>query len=159
MAQRPSHRLNLYLVPAKAPDEERLDAGLAELSRLGVVSGMKPGPRAEDLVDGGFAMLRVDRPGRIVVYGNRQGGYRVRCPGCGANQVPAFSAALPTLSRVRCEACEREHPIRGLRYEPPVAFGALCVELRDVGAPELKPWGHELMRSALGDFDTIGSRG
>ncbi len=159
MPQRPTHRLNLYLVPEQEPSELRLKEGLSRLEAWGVLDGARPGPRAEELVAGGFAMLRVDRPGRTIVYGNRQGGYRVRCPGCEHNLVPEFNRALATLSLVSCPGCAKAHRLRDLHFAPPVAFGRCALELRRVGAPELRPAGAALLREALGDFATIGSRG
>ena len=157
MPQRPTHRLNLYLVPqGGTADPEALLSALAD---WGVLAGMKPGPRAEEFVDGGFALLRVDRPGRELLYGNRQGGFRVRCPDCGANLVAAFSEARAKDAEVTCDACGGTRDHRALTFLPDVAFGELAVELRDVGAPSLTAHGEQVVRRHLGAFSTIGSRG
>ena len=157
MPQRPTHRLNLYLVPqGSTADPESLLSALVE---WGVLEGMKPGPQATEFVEGGFALLRVDRPGRELVYGNRQGGFRVRCPDCDANMVAAFGAARANDAEVTCDACGATRDHRALNFLPDVAFGELAVELRDVGAAVLTPQGEEVVRRHLGLFAIIGSRG
>jgi hypothetical protein len=159
VAQRPTHRLNLYLVPEKEPSDASVDGLLAALGDWGVLQGVKPGPTAGELVEGGFAMMRVDRPGRELLYGNRQGGFHVRCPTCSENLVRQFSKALGSNSAVECPACELKSDPRRLAFEPPVAFGSLAVEVRDVGAPELSARGQAVVSEHLGPFQTIGSRG
>ena len=159
MAQRPTHRLNLYLVPATEPAQASVEGLLTALGDWGVLDGVKPGTTASELVEGGFALLRVDRPGRELLYGNRQGGFRVRCPTCSENLVQQFGTALGSDGWVMCPTCELKTDPRALAFEPPVAFGRLAVEVRDVGAPELSPRGQVLVAEHLGPFKTIGSRG
>jgi len=168
MAQRPSHRLNLYLVPAepeRLPDDGALEAGLEQLREVGMLEGMHPGARAEALVIGGFALLRVDRPSQPTLYGNRQGGYRVRCPGCGTSIIFPALAALQSWRgggdrSVVCPDCGVASALEALDYAPFAAPGRFALELRDVGGPSVGPSAIPLLEVALGGpFVVVGARG
>ncbi len=168
MAQRPSHRLNLYLVPAdpeRRPEAAAAERGLAALRRAGVLSGWRAGPAAGRLIAGGFALLRVDRPPLPVIYGNRQGGYAVRCPRCGAGMVPAALRALSTWRAgggrsASCPACGGSWELEELETAPPARPARFALELRDVAGPELLPEHRPALECALGGgFLVVGSRG
>lgn len=144
---RPSSRLELALVPraADAPVEvgERLRDGWLTEGVLGPDGG--PGPRADDLVAGGFRGWRLDRPDRLTLYANRQGGFGVRCPVHDAPIVPAFVAAW-SRSRERdevpvvpCPACGETHPGAALRFRPDAAFGRWALQLWGVETAALAP--------------------
>lgn len=145
-SRRPTHRLNLYLLPA---DPERrleplaLERGVVRLIQAGILGlDGAPGPDAARLVAGGLVAWRVDRPVAPTVYGNRQGGYAVRCPACGAGLARALGEALARWragegTALRCPACEADTHLDALDYAPAAAPARYAVELRDVGAPEL----------------------
>ena len=87
---------------------------------------------------GSFARVRVDDPGRIVLYANQQGGFRVTCPDEGRNVVPAFSAALTAWKRggprsMSC-SCGRSHALERLSYEPDAAFGSAALIVANVAS-------------------------
>jgi hypothetical protein len=168
MAQRPVHRLNLYLVPdepERSIDEAALAAALAALRGEGALEGWRPGPRREALVEGGFALLRVDRPPGPALYGNRQGGYRALCPSCGANLVPAVLPALLAWRAggdrsLRCAVCGEDTRLESVDYRPIAAPGRFALELRDVGTPRLAADARPALARALGGgFVVVGSRG
>jgi hypothetical protein len=163
---KPSHRLNLLLVP-EDPERELDEAALAQaldsLNASGRLDGDRPGPAADELVRGGFKLIRVDRPLEATLYGNRQGGFYVRCPSCGDNVAHLVG---PALRRWRagqgrglgCSGCEAGLDLARLDYAPPAAAGRFALELRDVGSPELNPL-PELSQALGGDFIVVGSRG
>ncbi len=162
------HRLNLYLVPDdpdRVPAEDLVDGALCELTRRQVLVGGRPGPRADALIEGGFRLLRVDRPGRPVLYGNRLGGYRARCPRCAINLVPGLGPALASWRAgggrdVRCPGCDVVIPLEGVRYAPDAAPGRFAIELLDVQQLRPRPSAEALLKRALdGGFVVVGSRG
>ncbi len=168
MAQRPTHRLNLYLVPAdpeRELDADAVERGLGALRRAGVLSGWRPGPAAEHLVAGGFALLRLDHPPLPTIYGNRQGGYFVRCPSCGTDMVPAALRALSVWRSgggraARCPSCGASRELEDLETAPPARPARFALELRDVGGPELLGAHRPALERVLGgDFFVVASRG
>jgi len=168
MAQRPSHRLNLYLVPSdpeRTLDPASVEQGLSLLRADGVLDGMRPGPRAAALIEGGFALVRLDAPTQPTLYGNRQGGYRVRCPACGGSAVtPALDALkawrLGGARAATCPACGAATALEALDYAPFAAPGRFALELRDVGGASVAPDATRSLEVALGGaFVVVGSRG
>ena len=135
---RPSHRLDLLLVPQppeQLPDPANLLARWRERGWLE--------PRSSGIVEGGLARVRVDRPGRVILYANQQGGFGVTCPTCGANAVGAFSTAVTAwragADRVAaCDACGERHPLEHYRCAPAAAFGRIAVVLHDVASAFLQ---------------------
>ncbi|MCK6525636.1 zinc ribbon domain-containing protein [Myxococcota bacterium] len=145
-SRRPTHRLNLYLVPSdpeRRVDEAALDAGLRRIISAGIFAADgAPGEGAARLVSGGFVAWRIDRPPSPTVYGNRQGGYAARCPACGGGLARELAAALGRWragegTALVCPACGTSTHIAALSYAPAAAPARYAVELRDVGAPEL----------------------
>lgn len=163
---RPGHRLDLLLVPPD-PDArpvEALNALLRELKQRGVVGAAgQPGPEAARWVEGGFARLRVDKPDRITLYANAQGGFRVRCPTCGANLVPTFSAALTAWRsggprRCTCPSCGADPPLEALDFQPPAAFGRVALVTHDAGGSALTGEAQALVQQHLGPWRQVLSR-
>src|SRR5689334_20649341 len=90
-----SHQLDLLLVSAEPTAVSRGCALLERLRAESVIDGTgAPGPSARRWSAGTFARIRVDDPGREVLYANRQGGFQVRCPVGGEPIVRAFEAAV-----------------------------------------------------------------
>ena len=155
MPPRPGHHLDLYLVTqGRLPADEALNQALGRLAE----------PQASrELVDGGFAGVRVDRPLQRTLYANRQGGFRVACPACGGNLAPAFGGAL-TLWRaggpfaLTCATCGVESRLDTLRFSPAAAFGDGAVVLIDARSFGLTERGQAVFTELLGPFDLVGSR-
>jgi hypothetical protein len=132
MPIRPTHRLDIHLVPL-----DRGDAALLQVQELWdtwVADGFlepsgKPGPRAQSLVDGGFVRARRDDPGTVVLYANQVGGFRVQCPTCDAALAREFRAQEPT----RCPSCGGVFEVEDLVCRPAVARGRASLVLADVG--------------------------
>jgi hypothetical protein len=162
---RPSHRLDLLLVPATSPADGLGIELLSWLSRRGIAAeDGTAGSQALAWSREGFARIVLDKPGRTVLYSNGQGGFQVRCPVTGASVVSPFSQAL-TRARsgqgpwiLSC-SCGRDHPFGQLTFAPPVAFGSFAVITLDIGVPELTSEAMEKCRSLLGPLSVILRRG
>ena len=127
---RASHRLDLALVaPPEVSDLARLVADM-------VAAGALPPEGAGR--DGVFFGWRVEI-GATKLYANRLGGFRVRCPSCGGNLVPAFSRVWrdhpDPSTAVDCPTCGARPPLRELAFAPPAAFGSAALVLVDVAEP------------------------
>lgn len=169
MAQRPTHSLNLLLVPddpERLPDDDELQRVWDKLVSMGIIGPLgRPGPEASRL--GHFSLLRIDRPPGPAVYGNRQGGFRVRCPRCGMALARPFSSAarrwkLGGPRRLTCPGCGADLDLVELIFAPPAALARFAIELREVAAAslDLDPELLGLLRSALGgEVRVIASRG
>ncbi len=140
---RPSSRLDLLLVPCDplAPVAEGLVEGWLADGVLGAAGA--PGPRATALAQ--FHTWRLDQPGQLTLWANRQGGFSVSCPTCGANLVSSFVPAweagrrVGVLPRLPCPACGQERRLDALSFRPAAAFATWAVELADVAGPDLAP--------------------
>lgn len=161
---RASHRLDLVVVAGDPADRPlSVESTLGALRDVGVIVGAgEPGPRAEALVAGGFVRVRVDDPGRTVLYANGQGGFVVRCPR-GTVVTHAWTSAYAAWKtggpmEVRCPACGEVHPFGGLDYAPPATYGRFAVVIADAADGELAPAGASLFRGLFGTFSVIGRR-
>lgn len=135
----------------------------ADLLRNGVIDeDGAPGPRADDLVEGGFARVRLDLPGRRTLYANGQGGFRVRCP-AGGVVTAAWSRAASAWREggpavLACPACGADHAFEALDYAPPAAYGPFAVVIADAATSAVARLGGDLLRGHLGPFSVIGRR-
>ena len=112
------------------------------------------------LVDGGGAGLRIDLPTTRVVYANQLGGFRVRCPSCGAGLASEFAHAIERAReegpvRVSCRACHSPHPLEALVTRPPIRVGRSALILQDVGGSRLTEPGASAIRDWIGDFSVV----
>jgi len=123
--------------------------------------GLFSPPRISDqVVEGGAAGLRLDRPGTRVVYGNQLGGFRVGCPACGAGMARDFARDM---ERVRhrgalestCSVCGACTPFAGLHIRPPIRVGRCALLFEDVGGACLTDLGRELVEAVIGPFDVV----
>lgn len=156
MPPRPSHKLDLVLVPASAIDEGRLPAGFFG-------PGGRPGPDAGELVAGGFRRWRVDRPGRTVLYANQQGGFQVRCPVDGRPLVRELARALADRgdldpSRTIPCPCGAAHRLDELTFLPDAAFGRTALVLHDAADGRLTDSGLRSVGEILGPLRIIARR-
>jgi hypothetical protein len=137
---------------------------MAALRVRGVIDDdNRAGASAAWLVSGGFQAARVDEPGRIALYANQQGGFRVRCPACGVNAVPAFNVALRQWRAggprtLTCDRCAEPSPLEDLDFRPPAAFGVRALILADVEAIRLTGPGLEFVHTHLGPVHLIARR-
>lgn len=139
---RPSSRLDAAVVPADQGPVAPLVARWEALGLLGPDG--RPGPRASAL--GAFRRWRVDAPGGLALWANRQGGFSVRCP---TTDVPVIEAFVPRWEATRggpgplptlpCPACGAAHPLDGLAFRPPAAFGTSALLLLDLDDGAVHP--------------------
>lgn len=160
---RPSHRLDLLLVPHDTPIEQGLRC-LQEFVALGVCDDAgAPGPNAAGLGVGSFARLRLDRPDGVAFYANRQGGFRVACPGMGTSLVAAFSAAMTAwraggARQLTCPACHEVHRLDGLIFQPPAAFGRWAIEIADIEHQPVPGRSWHALQAAVGPHRVVWRR-
>lgn len=158
---KPSHRLAALLVPEDPtlePSPDQVQACLDGLRSRGLLSGDGPGPNVDSWSPGGFRRLRVDRPGRLALYANRQGGFHVRCPDCQSSVVAemsrAWSKRQPSLV---CRSCAQETGLPDLTYLPPAAYARFALELSQVQTLVVLPAPE--ITALLGPYRIIGVRG
>jgi hypothetical protein len=161
----PSRRLNAWLVPTD-PERvcpESLGAALGQITPD--QAHEQPRRSGRELIVGGFLALRLDHRPQGHLYGNKQGGYRVRCPAC---RTPLAREAAFALRRwqggqtrhLDCPECRASLDLAGLSYRPLAAPARFAIELRDVSGLALTSVGATLFRRVMaGDFVVVGSRG
>ena len=162
---RASGRLDVHL--CAAPPDRAVDAG--PLQALAIASGWwaqdgSPGPAAAALLPGGFRAVSVVRHARAALVANHQGGFRVRCPSCGASVVAAFQAAYAAwrdqgrVEPVRCDACGAVAALEALDFQPAAAFTRLEVVLQDAGSIQPDPAALAELTACAGPFRVVGRR-
>lgn len=158
-----SHRLDLLLVPDDPERALDLDA-LAALFQIwqsaGALQNGAPGPERDRIIEGGFVRMSVDRPGRVALYANQQGGFRVWCPATRQGLAMAFSKAVERWRAgeprsLRCPACGALHPLEALVLEPPGAFASGALVFADVGTAEIQPDAMRALTDALGPLRMV----
>ena len=142
---RPSRRVDLHLCPS---DPERsppvaLDAVWAGWGDAGGIDAEGlPGPAAGSLIRGGFVRARIDRPGRVALYANAQGGFRAYTPR-GAPVTPAAFQAAVQAARAggpRVIVVDSEvWALEALTYEPPAAWARWAIVFAGVESLEEGP--------------------
>lgn len=160
---RASHRMDLALVLTDAPDPARFEALRQVWEARGWVRGAAPGPQVDGLIEGGFKRLWLDLPGRLTLYANQQGGFRVTCPSTGGNAAAAFGRALQAWREggpmaLDCPACGHSHPLDALTLAPPGAFGRGAVIFADCAAHHPRQATLAELEDALGPLRTVSRR-
>ena len=150
-----SHRLDLVLLPVD-PEAEPDRPAFADFANRW--SG-----RLEQAIVGGARGLRLDDPGRVSLYANQQGGFRVRCPRSGENLASAFSAAVERWRSgapraMCCPACGEEHALEEITLIPPGGFARFAVVFVDAATLNLEPEPRAELESALGPLREIARR-
>ena len=154
-----NHRLSLFLVPVD-PDQvlgsttqERIEHVLREKRVLD--EGYLAGGEANWLLEGGFYRYRFDQPGVPVVYGNRQGGYRVSCPSCGSSLALEVGVVLERWRTGEgrghlCSKCHHSSTLEEWRFQPPAWPGKCALVFSRVGGLELNQHAAEALEEAAG---------
>lgn len=161
----PSHQLDLLLVPAAPGPVSRGHTLLERLRATGVIDDAGgPGPAARRWCPGSFRRVWIDDPGRVVLYTNRQGGFRVACPTRGEPIVRAFEAAVTAWRAsgprtVSCPACGETHLLEDVAASPPIAFGRFAIVTADVGEADLTPEALAWAETELGPARMVARRG
>lgn len=167
----PSDHLDLMLVPTEPGRllDEGACVGLFDAWQEAgwLASGASPdrrlaGPLADELLPGGFLALWLDRPPGEVLYANQQGGFRVQCPSCGGNLVPAFQAAVVARRqgvdrRVSC-GCGFDAALTEVPLAPPGAFARWALVFGDAGGLELTSRALQEAEERLGPLRLLARR-
>lgn len=166
---RPSHRLDIFAVPedpAWAP-VDRMRRLLEELVEQQVIDDRgRPGPQAAAWMPEGFAGLRLDTPGRVALYANRQGGFRVDCPVTGELITPAFAEAWqrargidrPDQHALVCPSCGHTHTLAETVGRPSFRFASLALQTIDAETLVPAPAAIERLTAVLGPVAWVGVR-
>lgn len=122
-----------------------------------------PGPHADAWVQGGFARMRVDIPPGPTLYANQQGGFRVFCPSCAENVVPAFSGVLSVFratssAELTCPACAVSTPIAELHFAPSAAVGKAALVISDAADGRLQPGVLDNLHERFGPVAIVAAR-
>ena len=158
----PSHRLDLLIVAAR-PDQP---VDVARIHALFERWGLNDQGRSDDLesiIEGGCARVWLDQPGRILLYANQTGGFRVRCPGCSTNLAGPFGVAHRGWKRggpreVACMACQTTHALEDVVLQPPGAFSSWAIVFSAVNRTTLPPDTLMAIEDAVGEHCVIVRR-
>ncbi len=163
---RPSHRLDLYMMPTH-PDRQVHDGEARAILRQGEARGWwtpegGPGEHAS-LVAGGMRRVRLERHTEVRFVGNQQGGFSVRCSACSALIVEAFSAAMTAWRRggpraVACQSCGAGQPLEHVLMRPEGGFARGWLHLADVGSSVVGRELSELVEATWGPTRVVGRR-
>jgi hypothetical protein len=157
-----SRRLDLLVLP-KDVDQPLDESAVSGLFEGWGVDIRGHSPQASSLVEGGCKRIWLDQPGRLWLYGNQAGGFRVRCPTKGDNISAAFGRAHRAWKdgsprTFDCTVCGAVHPLEACHFEPPAAFARWAVVFSDVGAPVLSAGTEAQLMAVLGPIQLIGRR-
>ena len=140
------HRLDIVLVPHRSNVPLDRDAWRA-LHRAwddrGWVNGDGPGTEVDRILVGGFKRISMDQPGRLHLYANHQGGYRVHCGVCQNLITSVFSSALTSTRsggphNLRCPYCDANQALEDLDFRPLAAFALWGLVIADVESLQLE---------------------
>lgn len=153
-----SSRIDLLVVPVdsrRAVDER----AVMQLFGRWSLNERGRGPTMSSIVDGGCERIWLDRPGRIVLYANQTGGFRVRCPDKGINISAEFGRSHrewkcggPGL--VDCP-CGTRHDLEACVLQPPGAFASWAIVFASTEGLALTDQAARDVREALGPYRVV----
>ena len=153
-----SQRLDLLVLPISMEQPLTSDAEAVIMDRWSVdIRGYSE--NMGRYIDGGAARVWVDRPGRIVLYANQSGGFRVRCPVSDAILSAEFGRAHRDWKAggprtVRC-VCGEVHPLESCVLSPPGAFATWAIVFASVNSVVLSERAVADLNECVGPFQTI----
>jgi len=156
-----SHRLDLLVVPTDphTPLDEAVTA------RLFDGWGLDHNGRSENLerfVDGGCNRIWMDRPGRLWLYGNQLGGFRVQCPETNVLVSAEFGRAHRAwkagAQRALACPCGSDHPLEACIFSPPAAFATWAIVFADIDGTSLTPLAKSSIQEAIGPYRVLTRR-
>ena len=157
-----SHRLDLLILPSQL--DQALDvAAVAGLFKAWGVDGQGRTADNRAVVLGGCKRIWLDQPGRVILYGNQSGGFRVSCPKNGSNIAREFSVAhrrwkAGAPRSLNCPGCGERHGLEACAFHPAAAFSDWAVVFGDVGDTALMPRAIAQVKRALGETQLIMRR-
>ena len=158
----PSHRIDIVVVPQQL--ERPLSDGAAEelLAALGVNEQGFP-EEPDRIVSGGCRRVWFDRPGRLWLYGNLVGGFRVYCPTTAEVVSSDFGRAFREWKAgaeraLSCPSCGFVHALEDFNFGPPAAFAHWALIISDAKHLELTPRSLDVVEQHLGAIKTLHRR-
>jgi len=111
------------------------------------------------LVEGGCARIWIDRPGRLWLYGNQAGGFRVVCPVNGQSISQRFGQAHRDWKAggprtLEC-VCGSTHALEDCVGRPPMAFGHWALVFSAVGGSRLTDRASRDVSRVIGDHSIV----
>ena len=156
-----SHRLDLLVVPTDL--HHSIDE--AQTARLFAGWGLNSVGRSESmerLIEGGCNRIWLDRPGRLWLYGNQLGGFRVYCPESKALISAEFGRAhlawKTGAARMLTCPCGTEHALEDCVCSPPAAFATWAIVFADVESISLTPLVDSSIQAAIGPYRVVTRR-
>ena len=136
-----SHRIDLLVLPVD-PEQPLPEGPMARLLSEWGVDDRGRVDNPEVLLEGGCRRVWIDRPGRVWLYGNQRGGFRVQCPETGHNIAQEFGAAHRAWKgggprSMRCPSCGGVHALERVEFVPPAAFATWALVFSDAGSSTL----------------------
>jgi len=117
-------------IPLKMDNMNRL---IQDWVEKGWLENNQPVSNGICIVQGGFVQLIIEKPEKIRLYANHQGGYRVRCPKNEQNIAREFSRSVQDWRAggdriLVCPSCSQIHALEEVTLLPSGAFsqGAIC---------------------------------
>ena len=116
------------------------------------------------LIKGGFERLWLDTPGKVVLYANNQGGFRVRCKACNNPIAREFSAALTRWRQQNgprslvCQSCKTDQILEEAQCNPPIRFASGAIVFSGVNSIDMTEEALAGLTETLGPFTVVMSR-
>jgi hypothetical protein len=154
-----SHRLDLLIVaaqPSQAVDVARVN----DMFRGWEIDERGRSDTLNELVEGGCARVWLDQPGRMLLYANQTGGFRVQCPDCGDNIARTFGLAhrawkQGAVRSLVCSGCGVTHALESVELNPPGAFSSWAIVFSGVGGNALQVHAKQAIEAAVGEHRVI----
>ena len=157
-----SHRIDVLIVADRPDQLVSIPLLNSILSQWGLdARGKSPG--TAQLIEGGCERVWIDKPGRLMLYANQSGGFRVHCSNCGANVATTFGRAHLEWKRggprsMRCKSCGLEAPLEKWRMSPHGAFSSWAIVFSGAGGTRLTPAAEAELQGALGAYQLVVRR-
>ena len=154
-----SHRIDLLVLP-KDPDQPLDEEAMTALFEAWGVDERGRVADHREPIAGGCKRVWVDRPGRVWLYGNQSGGFRVRCPVTQDNIAKSFGSAHRAWKNggarvVLCPSCGNTHPLEDVQFAPPAAFARWALVFSDASSSVLHSSTMAQICEALGPTQSI----
>lgn len=154
-----SHRFDLLVLPTLL--EQAVDMSAVEgLFERWAVDKRGRSPHAVGLISGGCKRIWIDQPGRLWLYANQMGGFRVSCPATEALISTDFGRAHRAWKQsgprtLSCSSCGQIHPLEDCLFRPPAAFARWALVFSDAADVALTPKAVEDIATALGPTQVL----
>lgn len=153
-----SSRIDLLVVPSDSRQGVEEHA-VSQLFGRWSLNERGRAPDMSSIVDGGCERVWFDRPGRIVLYANQTGGFRVRCPDTGVNISAEFGRShrewkCGGANTVDCP-CGTLHGLEACLLEPPGAFASWAIVFASAEGLALTEQAARDVRELVGPYRVV----